>query len=554
MSESWPQAGGHCLRVAMAQVNLLVGDIFGNLARIQNAACYARDELHADIVVFPELTLTGYPPEDLLLRPLFLQQVGDALAAVCAQVHGIHLVVGHPARSHGNLYNAASVCCNGRVIGTYYKHLLPNYAVFDEKRYFVAGQQPLVVTVAGVAIGVTICEDLWHSGPASAAALAGAELLVNLNASPYHMGKTTEREAVLRERVREVALPIVYVNLVGGQDELVFDGESMVMDASGQITQRVAPFEEMTSLVVFTKQADCLVPTPQTCPAPLSLEASVYRALVLGVRDYVQKNRSPGVLVGLSGGVDSGLTLAIAVDALGAERVHAVMMPSRYSASMSLEDARAEADWLGTSQSVLPIETTFEAFLATLADEFRGLPSDVTEENLQARCRGVLLMALSNKSGKLVLTTSNKSEAAVGYATLYGDMAGGLAVIKDVPKTLVYRLARYRNSLSPAIPERVLTRPPTAELRPDQRDEDSLPPYEVLDPILERYVEGYCSPEEIIAAGYAPEVVRRVIGLVDRAEYKRRQSPPGIRITRRALGRDWRYPITSGFGRPAPKV
>ncbi len=537
------------LRVAMAQSNLLVGDVSGNLACILAAALQARDQYHADLIVFPELTLTGYPPEDLLFRSELLDQVDRALEKLRMHVQGIALVVGHPERCQGHLYNAASVFYNGQVLGTYYKHLLPNYAVFDEQRYFVAGRHALVVSVAGVSVGVTICEDLWHSGPATAAAQAGAQIIVNLNASPYHMGKTAEREVVLRERVSEVHLPIVYVNLVGGQDELVFDGESMVMDAVGHVTQRAMAFEEVMALVAFTHEDGRLVPIPKGCPPPLSLEASVYRALVLGVRDYVQKNRAPGVLVGLSGGVDSALTLAIAVDALGAERVQAVMMPSRYSAAMSLEDARAEAEALGVRQAVLSIEGSFQAFLATLASEFEGLSADVTEENLQARCRGMLLMALSNKTGKLVLTTSNKSEAAVGYATLYGDMAGGFSVIKDVPKTLVYRLSRYRNGLSEVIPERVLVRPPSAELRPNQRDEDSLPPYEILDPILALYIEEQYSQDAIIAAGYAPEVVRRIVNLVDRSEYKRRQAAPGIRITHRAFGRDRRYPITSGFGR-----
>ncbi|CAK0781064.1 Glutamine-dependent NAD(+) synthetase [Gammaproteobacteria bacterium] len=547
---------GRRLRVVMAQINLLVGDIPGNLARILDAAFHARDHLQADLVVFPELTLTGYPPEDLLFRSGLLQRVERALEELRTRVYGIHLLVGHPERVQGKLYNAASVLHDGQVIGTYYKHLLPNYAVFDEKRYFVAGDEPLVVDIAGVAVGVTICEDLWHPGPADVAARAGAELLVNLNASPYHLGKSAEREEVLRERVVETGLPILYVNLVGGQDELVFDGESMVMDATGRITQRALSFEEALDLAEFRERDGRMIPLSGECPTPLSVEASVYRALVLGVRDYIQKNGFPGALIGLSGGVDSALTLAIAADALGPERVRAVMMPSRYSATMSLEDARAEADALGVAQSVLSIETTFQAFLTTLADEFKGLPADVTEENLQARCRGVLLMALSNKSGRLVLTTGNKSEMAVGYATLYGDMAGGFAVIKDVPKTLVYRLAHYRNQLSPIIPERVLTRPPSAELRPDQRDDDSLPPYEVLDPLLEMYIEGQCCLEEIIAAGYDPATVRRVVTLVNRAEYKRRQAPPGVRITRRAFGRDRRYPITVGFGRseqwPAP--
>ncbi|CAK0761538.1 Glutamine-dependent NAD(+) synthetase [Gammaproteobacteria bacterium] len=537
------------LRVVMAQINLLVGDIRGNLDRVLSAAFHARDRLQADLIIFPELTLTGYPPEDLLFRTGFLKQVEDSLEELRIRVHGIHLFVGHPQRMQGKLYNTASVLRDGQVLGNYYKNILPNYAVFDEKRYFAAGNKPLVVDVAGIAVGITICEDLWHYGPASATAKAGARLLVNLNASPYYIDKTAERETVLRERVLESGLPIVYVNLVGGQDELIFDGESLVMDASGEITQRALPFEEQLIFAEFVERDGRLIPLPGEQAPLLSLVANVYHALMLGVRDYIQKNFFPGVLVGLSGGVDSALTLAIAVDALGAEHVQAVMMPSRYSAAMSLEDACAEADTLGVRWNVLPIETTFQAFLATLADQFTGWPVDVTEENLQARCRGVLLMALSNKTGRLVLTTGNKSEMAVGYATLYGDMAGGFAVIKDVPKTLVYRLARYRNNIARIIPERVLTRPPSAELRPDQRDQDSLPPYEVLDPILEMYIEGQYCPEEIVAAGYDPATVQRIVTLVNRAEYKRRQAPLGIKITRCAFGRDRRYPITFGFGR-----
>lgn len=537
------------MRIVTAQINLLVGDVFGNLDRVLKIAEHARDSLKADLVVFPELTLVGYPPEDLLFHADLQTRVDQALSKILDRVHGISLLVGHPEKVSKGVFNSASFLRDGKVLGIYRKHLLPNYAVFDEKRYFSAGSEPLVVEAAGIRVGITICEDLWHPGPANAAAQAGAQLLINLNASPYHVGKTAEREAVLRERVQETGLPIVYVNLVGGQDELVFDGESVIMDAAGVVVQRLVPFQESLALLSVELENGKSFLTPDTgCHEVFSVEKSVYHALVLGVRDYIEKNRFSGALIGLSGGVDSALTLAIAVDALGAERVHAVMMPSRYSADMSLEDARAETEALGVKYSILPIESVFQAFLTTLEEEFCSLPVDVTEENLQARCRGTLLMALSNKTGRLVLTTGNKSEMAVGYATLYGDMAGGFAVIKDVPKTLVYRLARYRNQLSPVIPERVLTRPPTAELRENQKDQDSLPPYEVLDPILEKYVENQLGWQEVAAAGYDPETVKRVISLVDRAEYKRRQAPPGVRISKRAFGRDRRYPITSGFG------
>ena len=540
--------GRRGLRLAMAQLNLRVGDVAGNLARLVATAIRARDEFHADGVIFPELALTGYPPEDLLFRRGLLQTSTAALEALGCQVQGIYLIVGHPHPSETGLYNGATVLYNGRRLGTYYKHHLPNYAVFDEKRYFIPGTEPLVVEIAGVRVGITICEDVWQPGPVGAAVAAGAQVLVNLNASPYHLGKAAEREAALRERVAEGGIPLVYVNLVGGQDELVFDGESLVMNQTGQITQRAASFQEALSVVELAQQENGQwAPLPGPMSPTLSVEQSVYQALMLGMRDYVYKNGFRGVVLGLSGGVDSALTLAIAADALGADRVQAVMMPSRYTANMSLDDARAEAEALGVRYRVLPISNVFHAFLDTLAADFTGLPPDLTEENIQARCRGVLLMAISNKHGSMVLTTGNKSEMAVGYATLYGDMAGGFAVIKDVPKTLVYRLARYRNKVSSVIPERVLTRPPSAELRPDQKDEDSLPPYDVLDPLLALYVEQERCPAEIIAAGFDPVVVARVVQLVDRAEYKRRQAPPGVRISRLAFGRDRRYPISSGF-------
>ena len=537
------------LRVAMAQVNFLVGDVDGNARKIIDYAHRARDELRADLVAFPELSLTGYPPEDLLLRPGLHVRVLRALEQVRKDVHGIHVIVGFPHQTAEGTFNAAAVLRDGEQLAVYHKFHLPNYSVFDEKRYFQQSDRPCVVSIKDVSVGITICEDAWSPGPMQRSADAGAELIVNINASPFHVDKGRDRERVMAERIRECKVPVVYVNLVGGQDELVFDGDSFVMDRDGKVTQRGVPFEENLYPVDFRRTPLGLEPVPQPIPVPLSAEASAYHALVLGVRDYVFKNGFKGAIIGSSGGIDSALTLAVATDALGKDAVEAVAMPSRYTADMSTSDARAEAQALGVEFHVIPIEPAFNAFLDLLKDEFAGRAVDTTEENIQARCRGVLLMAISNKKNKMVLTTGNKSEMAVGYATLYGDMAGGFCVLKDVPKTLVYRLSEYRNGLSPVIPQRVIDRPPSAELAPDQKDVDSLPPYEALDPILEMYVERDFSIEDIVAAGFDPETVRRVVRLIDRNEYKRRQAPPGVRITRRAFGRDRRYPITSGFGR-----
>src|SRR5712692_3598243 len=542
------------LRLAMGQLNCLVGDIAGNVSQMIHAAKHARDVLCAHVIVFPELSLTGYPPEDLLLRPGLENEVAHGLQTLQAEIRDIDLIVGHPARVDDALYNAASWLRDGAIIATYHKQLLPNYSVFDEKRYFVPGKNPCVVTIQGVPVGVTICEDIWAPGPVQQAVQAGAGLIVNLNASPYHFNKSQEREHVVSQRVGETRVPIVYVNLVGGQDELVFDGESFVIDAQGRLTQRAPAFVTGVFLVEVEKQPP-FAPVTAKCRPMLSEEESVYRALVLGVRDYVDKNGFPGVVLGLSGGIDSALTLAIAVDALGPARVQAVMMPSRYTSPISLEDAAAQAQTLGVKYSLISIEPMFEAFLAALKEEFRRAKPDSTEENIQARIRGVLLMAISNKTGKMVLTTGNKSEMAVGYATLYGDMAGGFAVLKDVFKTLVYDLARWRNAQAgrALIPENTITKPPSAELRPGQQDTDSLPPYEILDPILHAYVEDDWDFEAIVAQGYEPEIVRRVMTLVDKSEYKRRQAPPGIKITGRAFGRDRRLPLTSAYrGQPTP--
>jgi NAD+ synthase (glutamine-hydrolysing) len=534
------------LRVVLGQVNLLVGDVLGNAGKVEAWARQARDDLHGDVIVFPELTLTGYPPEDLLLRPAIIRRCEEVLRGVARAIRGITVVVGYPEWGPEGLHNSAAVIQEGEIVAVYRKQYLPNYSVFDEKRYFVSGADPCVVSIRGIPVGITICEDVWFPGPVRQSVDAGAALLLNINASPYHRGRVTEREQNLRARVQEGSVPIVYVNLIGGQDELVFDGGSFVMDAQGNVTQRAPLFRELIQVARFEYREGRVRPISGQMPDLPSQDEKLYEALVLGVRDYIEKNGFPGAVLGLSGGIDSALTLAVAVDAIGAERVEAVMLPSRYTAPMSLEDAEREARVLGVDYRVIPIEPAFLAFLEILAGEFAGRAPDQTEENIQARCRGIVLMAISNKKGKIVLTTGNKSEVAVGYATLYGDMAGGFAPLKDVPKLWVYRLARYRNSISPVIPDRVLERAPSAELAPDQQDEDSLPAYSVLDPILEMYVEQDLSIDDIVAAGCDPETVRRVVAMVRRNEYKRRQAPPGVRITRRAFGRDRRYPITSG--------
>ena len=535
------------LTLALAQVDLLVGALDGNAAQIAAVSRRARDE-GADAVIFPELALTGYPPEDLLLRPGFLRRCEQALQRLAAEVVGIDVIVGHPEPDGDFLYNAASLLRGGRVVATYRKHELPNYSVFDEKRHFRAGDTPCVVEIAGVPVGLSICEDAWHPGVAAASAAAGARLLVNLNASPFHAGKQAEREAALRARQAEAALPMAYVNLVGGQDELVFDGGSFALGATGEVVARAAQFAPELLLAHFAIEEGVAQAKVGRIETPLEETDAIYSALVLGVRDYVDKNGFQGAVLGLSGGIDSALTLAIASDALGPERVEAVLMPSRYTAQMSIDDAVTQAELLGVSHRLIPIEPAFETFLDMLAEAFAGQPADATEENLQARCRGVVLMALSNKSRRILLTTGTKSEMAVGYATLYGDMAGGFAPLKDVSKTLVYRLARYRNGGREVIPRRVIERPPSAELAPDQKDSDSLPDYDLLDAVLERFVERDECQEEIVAAGFDPEVVQRVIGMVVRNEYKRRQAPPGVRISSKAFGRDRRYPITSGYG------
>jgi NAD+ synthase (glutamine-hydrolysing) len=539
------------LRIGLAQLNFLVGDAQGNAARVIESVARASAAAgpKPDLLLFPELTLSGYPPEDLLFHGGFRQAIERALTAVRDAVRGMGVIVGYPEYVGRDIYNAAALLCDGALLANHRKSELPNYKVFDEKRYFRAGSEPTVVTHRGFRIGLLVCEDIWECDAARQARDAGAELLVIINASPFEVHKQAEREHVVRGRIADVKLPVAYVNMLGGQDELVFDGNSFVMDAAGQVVMRAPGFEEGIYLVEFVRRNGRVVPVPGSIAPELSDVASVYQALVLGVRDYVAKHGFPGVVMGLSGGVDSALTLAIAADALGPERIHAVMMPSRYTASMSLEDAAQQAHGMGVHYSVIPIEGMFDATLAALAGEFAGRQPDTTEENIQSRCRMLLLMGISNKTGRMLLTTGNKSEMAVGYATMYGDMAGGFAPIKDCSKLLVYRLAAYCNRDREVIPRRVIDRPPSAELRPDQKDSDSLPPYEVLDAILEAFIEEDLSVDQIQARGFDRATIGRVLDLVKRNEYKRRQAPPGVRVSRRAFGRDWRYPITNGYRR-----
>ncbi|WP_039046716.1 NAD+ synthase [Plesiomonas shigelloides] len=537
------------LTVALAQLNMLVGDIEGNAQKIITTTREQADA-GADLVVFPELALTGYPPEDLLLRPDLMVRVNAQLDLIAQVSHKTAVLVGHPWPEDGKLYNALSVYAEGRLLIRYYKQKLPNYGVFDELRYFSAGDKNALLELNGVRLGLLICEDLWFDAPVDALHAAGAEVIVSINASPYDQEKPQVRQRLLEGHCRRTGLPLLYLNQIGGQDELVFDGCSKVFNAQGEMTHRLAAFAEQVEQVSLHKQQDVLTITPMAQPAVAQgLLAQTYQALVLAVRDYVTKNGFQGAVLGLSGGIDSALTLAIAVDALGADKVQAVMMPFRYTADISVADAKEEADLLGIEFDIVSIEPMFDAFMQQLAPMFAGTERDTTEENLQARCRGVMLMALSNKRRRLVLTTGNKSEMAVGYATLYGDMAGGFDVLKDVPKTLVFQLSEYRNTLSYVIPQRVIDRPPSAELAPDQVDQDSLPPYDILDAILHAYVEQDKSVADLVAMGFEEDVVRKVIRLVDINEYKRRQAAVGPRITARNFGKDRRYPITSGFGR-----
>ncbi len=542
------------MKIGLAQLNTHVGAIDTNTKKVLTTAKLARDELGCDLLIFPELTLSGYPPEDLLLHLGMRLRVEAALDEVRSGIDGIGLYVGFPEYDGDLIYNAGALLRDGAELARHRKQTLPNYAVFDEKRYFQSGTEPTVVDFDGVRLGLTICEDTWESGPCAAARAAGADVVLVSNGSPYHVDSQAGREAVLSERARENGIPLLYVNMVGGQDELVFDGGSMALDAAGDVVFRAPAFQEDVFVVELHPVDGGARLEPGEIAPQLPVAESVYNALVLGTRDYVDKNGFDSVVLGLSGGIDSALTLCVAVDALGADRVHAVMMPSRYTSTMSTEDAARQSSNLGVHYDTLSIEPIFAVTLSVLEDLFEGLPTDATdatEENIQARGRGLLLMALSNKTGKMLLTTGNKSEMAVGYATLYGDMAGGFAPLKDCSKTLVYELARYRNGLGTnqgdVIPERVMTREPSAELRPEQKDSDSLPPYELLDAILEAFIEKDYSVEQITELGFDRDVVGRVLELVKRNEYKRRQAPPGVRVSSRAFGRDWRYPITSGY-------
>ena len=534
------------LRIALAQINPTVGDATGNAERVIAQIAPAR-ALGAGLLVLPELVLSGYPPEDLLFHRGFRRRVDQSLERLAAAADGIDLLVGYPDYASGTIYNTAAWLRAGKVVARYRKQTLPNYQVFDEKRYFTAGTVPVVVEIAGIKIGLLICEDVWHVAPAASVRAAGAGLCISLNASPYQLGKQAEREAVVGKRARETGMPFIYVNLVGGQDELVFDGNSFAVDEDGRVLHRAPAFEESLTSVDAIPAQGCAQVEPESLAPLLPAEESVYTAIVTGVRDYVGKHGFNGVVLGLSGGVDSALVLAIACDALGPGRVHAVMLPSRYTSSISEKDAVAMARGLGVDYSVISIEGMFQATLAALAPEFKGREPDSAEENIQARCRGIVLMGISNKTGRMLLTTGNKSEMSVGYATLYGDMAGGYAPIKDCSKTMVYRLARWRNAKSPVIPQRIIDRPPTAELRENQLDSDTLPPYSVLDPILAAFVEDDRSVDEIVAQGFDRTTVVKVLDMVKRSEYKRRQAPPGVRVSGRAFGRDWRYPITSGY-------
>ncbi len=555
------------MQIAIAQKNFIVGDVDGNsqkILQLLDSAC----EDNIDILVFPELTISGYPPEDLLLKPEFYRKIEHAVNSIIKATTDSKaaLVIGYPVAEKGEYFNALSMISAGSILATHYKQALPNYSVFDEQRYFSAGNSPTLVSFQGKNIALQICEDIWQSAPMNELEKHAPDLLIVANASPFHLGHYQQRNKIIRSRCQQLNCPIVYANLIGGQDELVFDGASMVFDASGKKVAEWPQFEEYFGTVNWQQKFE--VSDPKLTPRLKSKQAKIsdsenaeslqkslpqlYQALVLGVKDYVHKNGFSSAVIGLSGGIDSALTLAVAVDALGAENVTAIMMPFKYTSTMSLEDAQQQAKTLGVQYEVISIAPIYQQFMQQLAPLFIDTKPDTTEENLQARCRGVLLMAYSNKFGSIVLTTGNKSEMAVGYATLYGDMAGGFAVLKDVFKNLVYALARYRNQQQVVIPERVITRPPSAELAPDQVDQDSLPPYDELDAILSAYIEQEKGVNEIVALGFNASTVSRVINLVDINEHKRRQAPPGVRVTSRAFGRDHRYPITSAYRKQPP--
>ena len=538
------------ISIVLAQIDLIVGDITGNTERILEYCERAKDESDADLIVFPELSISGYPPEDLLLHSGLKRRITEAMESIKLNVRGIAVLVGFPEYTQDHIFNSCVVYYNNKELIRYRKHALPNYSVFDEKRYFTSGDETAVFELHGTKIGINICEDILYSQPACQAKLAGAELIVVINGSPYQKDGQNLRELTIKKRISEVKIPIIYLNLVGGQDELIFDGASFVMNVEGEVTYRAPAFEETIACIEFERIKENVIPISNSIESKLEEIESVYKALVKGTKDYILKHNFPGVVLGLSGGIDSALTLAIACDAIGNENVRAVMMPFKYTSTMSLEDAQLQSSILDIQYDILPIETLYDAANTLLVPIFGGADIDATEENIQSRARCILLMAISNKTGLMLLTTGNKSEMAVGYATLYGDMAGGFAPIKDCTKTMVKRLAEYRNSISQVIPQRVIDREPSAELRDNQQDSDSLPPYELLDPILEAFIEEDLSVMEIVKRGFDKILVTSILEMVKRNEYKRRQAPPGIRISNRAFGRDWRYPITSGYNFP----
>ena len=538
------------ISIVLAQIDLIVGDISGNTTRILEYCERVKVESDADLIVFPELSISGYPPEDLLLHSGLKRRIAEAMELIRQNVRGIAVLVGFPEYTQDHIFNSCAVYNNGKELIRYRKHALPNYSVFDEKRYFTPGSETAVFELHGIKIGINICEDIWYSKPARLSKSAGAQLIIVINGSPYQKDGQNIRESTIKRRISEVKIPIVYLNLVGGQDELIFDGASFVMNEKGDVTYRAPAFEETIACIEFERIQKTIVPISNSIEPKLEEIESIYKALVKGTRDYISKHNFPGVVLGLSGGIDSALTLAIACDAIGSDNVRAVMMPFKYTSKMSLEDAQLQSSILNIQYDILPIETLYDAANNLLLPIFDGAKVDATEENIQSRARCILLMAISNKTGLMLLTTGNKSEMAVGYATLYGDMAGGFAPIKDCTKTMVKKLAEYRNSLNEVIPQRVIDREPSAELRENQQDSDSLPPYDLLDPILEAFVEEDLSVLEIVERGYDKTLVTRILEMVKRNEYKRRQAPPGIRISNRAFGRDWRYPITSGYNFP----
>ena len=538
------------ISIVLAQLDLAVGDISGNTKLIIDSCEKAKNQHNADLIIFPELSISGYPPEDLLLHSGFKRRINDALNSIKDEVAGISALIGFPDYSDDSIYNACAVFRDKEEIVKYRKEALPNYSVFDEKRYFTSDEQPTVFELKGKKIGINICEDIWHKSAAMKAKESGAEIIIVINGSPYEKDGQSKRENIVKQRALQTDLPIVYLNMIGGQDELVFDGASFVMSKNGEIKYRATSFEESMDLFEFDLINNECIPIKSNISSKLSEAESVYKALVRGTKDYIEKHKFSGVVMGLSGGIDSALTLSIACDAIGSDKVRAVMMPYLFTSAMSLEDAQCQADTLNIKYDILPISSLYDSTVDLLQPIFLNSEKDSTEENIQSRARGLLLMAISNKTGSMLLTTGNKSEMAVGYATLYGDMAGGFAPIKDCTKTMVKKLAKYRNTISEVIPNRVIEREPSAELRENQHDSDSLPPYDVLDPILEAFIEEDLSVEEIVERGFERETVTSILEMVKRNEYKRRQAPPGVRISNRAFGRDWRYPITSGYTFP----